>query len=132
MNAEVLEDLKRRFDYQAWRGVKTTAESLFLWRFFISGNELPGWTAQRIDTLKTEGFPPTQQSFWRRTAAESNQVIRLDVYECTSRAAAYEFLVVLLGEYESALITRSDRSGLGDVAFSGPEETSVVFARANL
>lgn len=134
MDTELLDHLKQRHAYESWRDRNTLGENLFVWQFFLSGNELPDWQAHRIQRIDAAGWPPSIQSIWRRAESRTEMLLRVDVYECSSRSAAHAFLVRLLGEFQSALIARQPEAIAGDVAFADPTSTSagILFARANL
>ncbi len=128
-----LEAFRERHGFEDWRGSRTTDEELFVWEFFFGGRELPGFRALRIDTVEAPAWPLAIQSLWGSTesAEDEEQLVRIDVYECASRADADELVVRLLAQFQSPLIERR-RNGLGDVAFGMPGDTSLVFARANV
>jgi hypothetical protein len=129
-----LEEFRRRHGFEDWRGARASDGELFVWGFFFGGQELPGRRALRIDTVDAPGWPPAVQSLWGVEKDESapgeEPLVRIDVYECTSRAEAHELVVRLLAEFQSPLIERR-RNGLGDVAFGMPGDRSLVLARAN-
>jgi hypothetical protein len=130
-----LDEFRRRHGFEDWRGSRATEEELFAWGFFFGGQELPGRRALRIDTVEAPGWPPAVQSLWGVAKGESalrdEALVRIDVYECTSRAEAHELVVRLLAQFQSPLIERR-RNGLGDVAFAMPGDRSVLLARANV
>lgn len=130
-----LEEFRRRYGFEDWRGSRATDEELFVWGFFFGGQELPGRRALRIDTVEAPGWPPALQSLWGvekdEIAPGEEPFVRIDVYECTSRAEAHELVVRLLAQFQSPLIERR-RNGLGDVAFGMPGDRSVLLARANV
>jgi hypothetical protein len=131
MESQQQEFLRRRYDFEAWREHNTLDEELFIWRLFLSGDELPGWQAHRIQAIDVPGWPPSIQSIWRRTEDRSEALLRLDVFACASRAAVHEFVLLLLGEYQSPDVARLEQPGAGDVAFTAGE-TAILFARANM
>lgn len=130
-----LEEFRRRHGFEDWRGSRATDEELFAWGFFFGGQELPGRRALRVDTVEAPGWPPAVQSLWRvekdENALREEPLVRIDVYECTSRAEAHELVVRLLAQFQSPLIERR-HNGPGDVAFGMPGDRSVLLARANV
>jgi hypothetical protein len=40
-------DLKQQLANESWRGRNSLDENLFIWNFFLSGNEFSGWQAHR-------------------------------------------------------------------------------------
>jgi hypothetical protein len=129
MNSTMLDRLEARFDFESWRDSNTLGPNLFVWRLFLSGTELPGWQAARIDVLTFEGWPPGIQSVWTPESDGTDTLLRLDLFQCTSAADAKWFLLRTLGEFQSPRLARRGRPG--DVVFS-MGEAAVRFARGNL
>lgn len=127
------EEFRRRHGFDDWRDSRATDEAIFVWRFLLGGQELPGRRALRIDTVEAPGWPPAVQSLWgvEKDDPSDGTPVRLDVYESASRAEAHEVLLRLLAQFQSPLIERR-RDGLGDVAFGMPRDHSVLLARANV
>jgi hypothetical protein len=122
--------LKQRHRFDAWRGVNRLSEQLFVWDFFLVGGELESWQPERIRTVEPAEPPTLTRSIWR--GAEPEQLLALDVYQCQSRAAAHEQLIVLLTQFQSTGIDQVEAAELGDIAFLTPERTVALYARANL
>jgi hypothetical protein len=120
-----LEAFRSRYRFDEWRDARPE-ESMFVWRFFLGGQELPGRRPLRIDETAAAGWPPATDSLW----AGGSAPVRVDVYETTSRAEAREHLLRQLAEFQSPLLERTD--GPGEVAFGMPEGRSIVFVRANV
>lgn len=131
MSEQLIDDLKRRHGYETWRGTTTLSENLFIWQFFLAGNELGELRLVRIQALHAPDWPPATQSIWRPPEAPGEALLRLDCFQCPSRSAAHEFLVRLLSEFQSPDIGRAE-DAVGDVEFAPPGEGAVLFARANL
>jgi hypothetical protein len=132
MDDQQLDYLKQRHAYETWRDRNTLEENLFIWRFFLSGDEFPGWHAHRIQPMASSQWPPHIKSIWQRPGGKKEELLSVDVYECESRIAAHEFLLQLLDQFMSPLVQRREEIEVGDVAFAGPEDTQILFARANL
>lgn len=127
-----MDSLKEHYNYKMWHGRNTLPENLFIWRFFLSGNEFPTWTAHKIKTSRVEQWPPSIKSIWKQPDADPDLLLRVNIFECISRDAAHNFLLQLLGEFQSHLEIMKDETSVGDVAFTVPSRISVVAARANL
>src|SRR5438105_1550031 len=121
--------LKRRFDYESWRGKDTGDEGMLIRGIRLSGDELPGWQPYRMQRVELENMPPYVHSIWQRPDGGADVLLRLDIYECASAAAAREFLLRLLGEFQSPEIARQEQNTVGDVAFVYPQETMILFTR---
>jgi hypothetical protein len=77
-------------------------------------------------------LPPAHtRTFWR-SADAPHALVEAELHECSSLAAAHEWLLHLLSVFESPLIERQDTPAIGDVCFSGPAPTSFLFARGNM
>jgi hypothetical protein len=124
-----LEQLHQLYDFDSWRDARRPEESLFLWRFRLSGGEIEGWKAYRIQRLELGGAPPANISLWRPGKEDLSRLLAIDIYEAQSRAAAREHLLRLLGEFQGPPLKR--REVPGEVAFVAGE-TAVLFARANV
>jgi hypothetical protein len=72
------------------------------------------------------------RSIWQQSNEETEKLLSIDIVECPSRAAAHEVLLQMLGEFQGAVVTRKEQSAFGDVTFTAPRESMVLFARANL
>jgi hypothetical protein len=127
------EEFRRRYGFDEWRDTPPAEKALFVWRFFLGGQELPGHRALRIDTVVAPGLPPAVQSLWGRDRQDATDrpQFRIDVYEAPSGVKAREILLRLLAQFQSPLIERR-REGPGDVAFGMTGNRSLVFGRANM
>jgi hypothetical protein len=121
--------LEKRYDADRWRNTSRLTENLFLWRFLLTGRELPGWRMDKTRSIALTGTPPLIRSLWRR--GESEETISVEVFECASRLAAHRHVVDVLGTIQSTAIER-DEGEVGDVAFVTSPRTLVLFARANV
>jgi hypothetical protein len=125
------EELKRHFNYEAWSHPDPTDDRAILRNISLSKIESPDWSAYRIQRMTSKDFPPHVRSIWQSSTAGREVLIRVELYECDSIQAAREFLLRLLGEFQSNKIER--REGMvGDVAFSYPGDTMVLFSRSNI
>jgi hypothetical protein len=126
---ELFAETAKRHSYDEWCGTNRLGEELLVWSFFLRGEELPGWTPRRIDEVLQPGWPRMIQSMW--TPPEGGLAL-LDVFECSSRRKAHEFVITLVAQFESPLVTREEHPEIGDVVFAGPGDGLRVVARANL
>lgn len=124
-----IEELRERYAFDEWRGARASDECLLVWRFRLSGLELPGWVAHRIQTLRPAGMPPATLSLWQDSRETRDTLLSIALFECASREAAHEQMLRLLGELEGAGLERRD--GPGDVAF-GSADGVLLFARGNM
>lgn len=123
------EELRERYAFDEWRGTRTSDECVLVWRFQLSGLELPGWIAHRIQTLRPAGMPPATLSLWQDSRETRDTLLSVAFFECASREAAHEQVLRLLGELEGVGLERRDWPG--DVAF-GSADGVLLFARGNM
>jgi hypothetical protein len=125
------QELKKRFDYEAWSHDDSSQEKTVLRNVSLSEIELPDWSANRIQRMAAKNVPPYVRSMWQPKGSGTEILVRVEVYECDSTQAAREFLLRLLGEFQSTQIER--RSDVaGDVAFVYVGDTMVLFSRNNI
>lgn len=127
------DDLKRRFNYEVWQAKPGENEGRPVSRVTLRGDELPGFVAQRIQRVEAaENFPAYVRSIWQQSKSEGDVLITMDLYECASTSAAREFLLRLLGEFQSPEVQRQTPGTVGDVAFVYPGDTMLLFSRRNV
>lgn len=151
-DVDLLDTMRRRFDFDAWRNRSTLAASLLVLNLALRGDELIGMTPvrrRRIEPAALLNLPEFTElaavrsgaraidhlprvhleSIWR-DAARPDVAVRVDVFECASQLDAHAKVIWLLGEFESPLIDRSH--GVGDVVLGARQDAMLLFARANL
>jgi hypothetical protein len=127
-----LDAFAKHYGFDEWSQPRPGVEALFIWRFALGGQELPGHRALRIETVEQPDAPPTLASLWRPEQDDGSEVLlRIDVNEAPSVAAARVTLLRVLAEFQSPQVERVD-GGPGDVAFSPPGDRAVAFVRANI
>ena len=148
--------LEREYGFSEWRGspskprylcgsgrkdksvaaqqVSTSDQELFL-RNYDFQKAPDGWTPGVIESFDAEPDPfRLTDVVWSKKYSEA--ALRVLTYECSSSAAARSFLVTLLAEFHLRDIKRRLDFGhkkvkIGDVAFAGPDDLVLLFARAN-
>jgi hypothetical protein len=125
-----IEGAGRRHGFDAWRGRSRLGFELFIWRYALRGDELPGWSVERLRPIRAPGWPPMYQAIWR--APRAGGAVQVTTFECPSRSSAHMFLLRTLANVQSPLVARRDELPVGDIAFTDRAETAVLFARANL
>ncbi len=123
--------LARRFDFEAWKGAPRGASRLAIDGLFDVDTRLGRWTARRAVPATFPGARVAQRSMWQQVSSPE-AIMRLDLFEAASPAAAREIVLELLGEFESAQIQRIASPPAGDLAFGGPGDTALLFTRANV
>lgn len=137
---EVERLLKEEHNFSSWERTQTSDEHIFLWHF--SQNRaavLPsGWTSQDREHFEDDlGTTHVTETIW--VTDNKDVVLREFTYECDSLVQAHSLLLTLLDEFQLPGIQRrfnftigSEQEGIGDVAFSRPDEPVLLFARANI
>lgn len=145
MNPEQFRGLKERYNFDEWRDSNTLDQNLFIWHFFLRGDEFPNWQPHQIRELgplpageRTRSLggdigeaPRLIQSVWRPSTGSAGVAFSLDSYECSSRSAAHELLIRILSNFQSPLVARQPKPTVGDVTFVHPGNGIILFARAN-
>ncbi|MCC6407965.1 MAG: hypothetical protein IT453_12445 [Planctomycetes bacterium] len=127
MQADRFEALKREHGFEAWRAKSSFPQPLR--GFELREGELQGWRLARLDRRATATPPRTTWLF----ARGPDELLRVDVIESPSVAAAHEELVRTLGEFQAPLLGRQETPVAGDVAFVlAGSDASVLFARGNV
>jgi hypothetical protein len=130
--ADGLEEFRKRYGFDDWREPSRGGEALFIWRFALGGQELPGHRSLRIDTVEQPELPPKIESLWRPEKEDADRaLLRIDAGEAASVTQARALLLRTLAQFQSPQIERID-GGPGDIAFGPSGYRSLVFARANV
>jgi hypothetical protein len=127
MQASDREVLKERHRYKEWAGRSTAPSDRTIRNFMFTGDELPGYRLDRVDRREAPQ-PARVTAFWRH--ADTNAVVRIDVFECATLNAAHDYLIDALNEFESGAFGRRTDMSFGDVAFG--TDSVALFARGNL
>jgi len=140
ISRELRNALLELYDFKTWENVERAEQHLFIHKHLLSSTKIPGWQPFRIRWLKTEdGLPAALESFWRGVKKTNRAVLRVNAYKCNSAAAASAFLLRLLGGIQLTHMKRQEHFTIedqqavpiGDVAFAGPQEMILLFARGN-
>jgi hypothetical protein len=124
-----LEFLSERYGFEAWSSAGEPPESLFIWKYFLSEGDLPGYRSERVDETEAgEGWPRSIRSLWR-SQDEPEALLSAFVFEAEGRDSARALLLRALGQFQSTL---QPSEGIGDVGFAAAGEGAIVFALANL
>jgi hypothetical protein len=130
------DELRRRYAFDEWRGHNALDEDLLIWKYFLVGKELSGWSPTRIqESIRRDGVRHIL-SMWKAAGRRGfdEGLARVDIFEFDARAAAHEFLLGTLGQFQSPNIRRLQPPPVGDVAFAPQDQgaDTLVFSRANV
>lgn len=126
-----LEKLRQRFAFAQWAGTNKLRRNLFIWKYKMSQKDLPSWIPVRVQRLSLPEEQRLTTSVWKRSD-NPLALIGIDVYECESRDAAHDLILVILDNFQSPLVEYNPNSPAGDVAFSDATGNWILFSRANL
>jgi hypothetical protein len=132
--------LKEEHNFSSWERTQTSDEHIFLWHFSQNRSAIlpSGWTSQDREHFEDDlGTTHVTETIW--VTENKDVVLREFTYECDSLVQAHSLLLTLLDEFQLPGIKRrfdftigSEQKGIGDVAFSGPGDLVLLFARANI
>jgi hypothetical protein len=134
--------LREHFKFKSWQNRNRLGRELFIKNFHVQRSDLPGWAVQRVQPLRFPQWPATCRVLWRpaqphlsaplRTSDKTEPLLQLDIYECTSRVHAHEFLLRLLAEFQLPGMSLREEAAAGDVLFGNPTGQVALFARGNV
>lgn len=129
MHAEQKKFLDKHHRASEWHG-RSENRSQMLKGFVFDGSELRGWTLERVlrdEIARTVAI----RSLWRR-GKSTDELLAVDVFECSSIKAAHDQVLEALSNVESNAVERqAGKIAFGDVTFA-LGDTMVLFARANM
>ena len=131
MDETLRDQLRKRFDFDAWKSAPRGAADVSTGGLIEVGSELGRWIARRAEPVKVPGARVAYRSMWQE-AASAETLLRLDLLEAASATAGRELLLELLGQFQSPQIQRLANPPAGDLAFGAPGDTVIVFSRGNV
>lgn len=139
VDENLLERKAKIYDFQSWRDLNLLDTNLFINNLIIRTDWLPDWELSQIECAETEAavWPRATISIWRLSDDLREVFLRLDIFECASLPEARDLTLELLTEIQTADMARSEYVGaggrtVGDIFFSNPDNTLIIFSRANL
>jgi hypothetical protein len=129
---ERLARLKEEFDFTNLLAAGAATVNIFSSGFLLSGDVFPGWQQSHSAAVRVAEDIFSVQTLWTRKRGDKSVLLEVDVYECASRAAAQEFLLALIDLVQASGIAPRAAADIGEVAFSRPADTLILFARGNL
>jgi hypothetical protein len=131
MDESVREQLQKRFNFETWKAAPRGSAEISTAGLFDVGSELATWTVRRADRVNVPGARLAHRSMWQQ-ARSADVLLRLDLVEAASAAAARELLLELLGQFQSPQIQRLADPPAGELAFGAPGDTVILFSRGNV
>lgn len=134
--------LTNRHKFLSWKMPAIEKSLLFIWSG--RGNCYPflpakPWALENSRCFKGEVGTPDVAELMCRSTDTDDVLLRVLIYQCASASEARAFLLNLMGEFQVPVLRRREpplkesfASGIGDICFSGPEDTVFLFVRANM
>ena len=125
--------MNRKYDTKRWAEQTRAGRTLFIWDYFMSGTEIPGWRLiKRVPPQVYQGRKILTY-LWQRAEEE---LIKVDIIQSTSWQGAHEALLDVLEQFQAPELpeARSRQIELGDVSYVSPGEplATAVMACANM
>lgn len=131
MDQAQLQSLKRRFDFASWPASPPPEVRLPVSADGLARVAGEGW---RPEGARLVAFAPDirqHKLMLMRGASLEEEALGLEAFECPAPAAARDTALGLLGEFQGP-VQRDAAPVAGEVSFSLPGGSVVLFVRANL
>ena len=125
------EFVAKRHAFKIWNGNRQLEENLFIFNFFLGGNEFSNWRLDNLRLINQTHSAPIIQAFLRSKNFDKVN-IRIDVHERRSLLDAHATVLKILSGFHLLDIVRQEHATYGDVVFSVPTNLVILFARGNL
>lgn len=124
------------YDAEKWAKKTEVGKRLFVWNFFMRGEEVPGWTLLKTIPEQNHDDKRLLSYMWQDTADDQEVLIKIDIAQASSWSHAQQALWEMLGEYQTLELQEaaSRKFEFGDVAYIGFGDMiqSAIFTRANM
>jgi len=125
--------MENQYDINKWK--ETGTKNLFIWKFFLSGKEIPGWKITDKSGVYQIDKGILTEYYWQNYNS-GDEAIKIDVYEFASWNEAQKNLLRNLHEHMAERLPKWNNEvyRLGDVSYSGLSkiEQHLLFVRANM
>ncbi len=120
--------MENYYNIKKWEEAST--KNLFVWKFFLGGNEVPEWKLTEVRT--TEGFKEgiAKEYYWENKE-QKEEAIKIDIIECYSWQKAEEMLMNIVNNH---MAPRLAETKIGDTSYTGFGDVlqHIIFVRANM
>lgn len=121
------------YDIEKWKA--NSRKDIFLWQYYMSGYELPGWQLKEIRPWENMPGETVTQYYWQSNS-NKEELIKIDIIECRSWIQALDKLLERLRQHMHIRLpeAREKIIPVGDAAYAGDgaEPQHILFARANV
>lgn len=137
VNKNLLERLAVVHGFQSWRDLNLLEANLFINNFIVRENCLPDLGLLQIESAEAAVCRRATKSVWQLSDDQRDVRLRFDIFECASLPEARGLVLELLTKIQTDDMTRreyvgAEGSAVGDVLFATPDNTRIIFSRANL
>lgn len=131
---ETLKFYKHRYGFDSWPKDRRLNANMFVWQFYLAGNEFSRWEPLTRRRVELNSHPPLITSTWayQKNKKSRSSTLNVDIFECETRASAHDQLLQMLRQFQSPAVEEYSQEEVGDVAFTDPTRRVLLFARANL
>lgn len=131
MDQAQLQSLKRRFDFASWPAPPSSEARLSVRAEDFARVAGEGWQPERTRVVAFAPDIRQHKAILMRGKSLEEEAFGLEAFECPTPAAARDTALNLLGEFQGP-VQRDPAPVAGEVSFSLPGGTFVLFVRANL
>ena len=128
------QSLKEKYSFKSWSDSNDEGPNTFIWKFFLSGNEIKDWNIYRNQNLDSGDNVNTIISQWEQSESKrGDRMLRVEVFESNSLENSRETLLRCLANFESPEISIDKDGQIGEISFGhGSNNYMKLFLRANL
>ena len=128
------ESLKEKYNFESWSTLNNQEQKLFIWKFFLSGNEIEDWSIYRNQNFDSDSGIHTIISSWENLQFKrKDRMLRLEIYQCNNLHESRETMLSCLANFESPQIIRLENKTIGEISFgTDGNDHFTLFIYANL
>lgn len=130
MNWNSLENLKKHFGFEAWRGTNALGRDIVRRQITLPQKLLRDLVPGRVREIDPADGTRLLRASWS-VPGDVPVTIFVDLRECDSLEKAHEVVLELLANVQAPDIKRM-KEPIGDVSFKRGDSNSLIFARGNI
>ena len=130
MDPEILETLKQRFEFDAWRGTNVLGRDIIRQQVSLPQNVIEGLEPGQIREIDPGDGTRLIRASWS-VPGDADSSIFIDIRECASLEQAHDIVLELLANMQAPDVERMEEP-VGDVSFGRGKHLALIFARGNL
>lgn len=130
MDPVSLESLKKKYDFEAWRGTNILGRDIMRREVSLPANLLVDMKPGQFREIDPGDGTRLLRASWSNSR-DVDATIFIDLRECESLEKAHNIILELLANVQAPDVERMDEP-VGDVSFGRKELNSLIFARGNI